>query len=83
MAALLELNGPANMPPVTFASNDKPRPQNVDVGDLVQVETNGAFHLDRPARVRAIYDHEGQTRVFIDGSNRGVSMEQIVLQAKG
>lgn len=52
-------------------------------GDLVQIEIGGAFKLEKPARVRAIKEHEGKQWVFIEGSEAGIPMEQVVLQSKG
>ena len=57
-------------------------PPIIGIGDLVQVEINGAHQLDQPKRVRAIQDHEGQKWVFIEGSETGVPMEQAVVQPK-
>lgn len=52
------------------------------VGDLVQVEIGGAFQLEKPARLRAIQDHEGQKWGFVEGSETGIPMEQLIVQAK-
>lgn len=54
-----------------------------EVGDLVQVEIGGAFQLKKPARLREMRDYEGRKWAFIDGSETGIPMEQIVLQSKG
>jgi len=50
------------------------------VGDLVQIEIAGALQLPEPKRVRAIQEYEGQDWVFIDGSETGFEMNQVVLQ---
>ncbi|WP_292077502.1 MULTISPECIES: hypothetical protein [Brevundimonas] len=55
----------------------------VEVGDLVQVEINGALTLSQPARVRAIQVHDGKSWVFIDGSESGVPLSQVLVQQKG
>jgi len=58
-------------------------PVEIVVGDLVQVEIGGVLQLAKPARVRAVQDHQGQTWAFIEGSEAGVPMEQVILEAKG
>ena len=63
-------------------NEDELPPPIINIGDLVQVEINGTHQLDNPRRVRAIKNHEGQDWVFIEGSDTGVPMEQISLQAK-
>ena len=42
-------------------------PPVIEIGDLVQVEINGSHQLEKPQRVRAVQDHEGQKWVFIEG----------------
>jgi len=59
---------------------DAPGVSNVKVGDLVQIEIAGALQLPEPKRVRAIQEYEGQDWVFIDGSETGFEMNQVVLQ---
>lgn len=54
-----------------------------EIGDWVQVEIEGAFALEQPARLRAIEIHDGRKWAFITGSESGVPMEQVVLHAKG
>jgi hypothetical protein len=63
-------------------NEDDPHPHNVAVGDLVQVEINGALQLPQPLRVRAIQDHEEQKWVFVEGSETGIPMEQVIVQTK-
>ena len=53
-----------------------------EVGDLVQVEIGGALQLPKPARVRALQEHEGQQWVFIEGSETGIPVAQIVVDKK-
>ena len=55
----------------------------LDIGDLVQVEIGGAFQLEKPKRVRAIQDDQGQKWVFIEGSETGIPMDQVRLEQKG
>lgn len=53
------------------------------IGDFIQVEIDGALALEKPAKVRAIKDHEGQKWVFVEGSETGIPMEQVVVEQKG
>ena len=79
-----KLGQPANMlveqPGATDENNGKPE---IEVGDLVQVEINGTFALEQPVRVRAVQEHEGYLWVFVDGSETGIPMDQVVLEQKG
>jgi hypothetical protein len=84
--AFAKLGQPANIPPETGVNEgDKkpPRDQDIGVGDLIQVEIDGSFALENPARVRAIQEHDGRAWVFIEGSKAGVPMEQAKLEQKG
>jgi hypothetical protein len=67
----------ADKKPITHSPSDCPV-----IGDLVQVEIGGAFQLDKPARVRSIQELDGQKWVFIEGSETGIPMEQIIVQSK-
>lgn len=68
------------------APNDDGSPSNGDgnrfggasVGDLVQWEINGALQLQRPAKVQSI--HESGDWVFVDGSNTGIPMSQVIVE---
>lgn len=53
------------------------------VGDLVQVEIAGAFQLEKPKRVRAIQDHDGQPWVFVEDHETGIRMDQVVVVERG
>lgn len=55
----------------------------IEVGDLVQWEASGVLRMEKPSRVRAIQEHEGASWVFVDGSETGIPMEEIVLEQKG
>lgn len=63
--------------------NADARKTEIEVGDLIQVEINGAFALEKPQRVRAVQEHEGRRWVFIETSATGVPMEQASLVEKG
>lgn len=56
--------------------------EDVEVGDLVQVEIGGALQLPKPTRVRAIQEHQGARWVFIDGSETGILMNNIIIEEK-
>jgi hypothetical protein len=70
--------------PLAGEEDDHANPEiEVEVGDLVQVEIGGQFQLEKPRRVRAIREHEGQKWVFIDGEKTGIPMSQAVVEQKG
>jgi hypothetical protein len=76
------LDKPVNMPdPDPGAGDENPLPA-VAVGDFVQVEIDGALQLEKAARIRAIQQHEGKDWVFIEGSETGIPMTQIVVEKK-
>ena len=54
----------------------------VDEGDLVLVEVAGQLTSDKPVKVRAVREHEGQSWVFIEGSETGVLMTAVSLVEK-
>lgn len=54
-----------------------------EVGDLIQVEIGGVLQLDKPRRVRAIREHQGEKWIFIEGSETGVLMSQTTIEQKG
>lgn len=53
------------------------------VRDLVQAEIDGSWVFEKPRRVRAIQEHDGQMWVFVDGEKAGVLMEQVTIEQKG
>ncbi|WP_336814031.1 hypothetical protein [Bosea sp. MMO-172] len=55
---------------------------SIDIGDFVQIEIGGSLQLSKPARVRAIQEHEGKHWFFIEGSETGFPMEQVILERK-
>lgn len=76
--AFANLTGPVKKP---ISSDGKDTPLvRAKVGDMVQVEIAGHLTLEKPARVRAVTEHEGSEWVFIDGSETGIPMEQIVVE---
>lgn len=80
------LDEPDNMPAETEDEATKKEDDDgelPEVGDLVQIEINGAFQLENPALVRAIQEHEDETWVFIEGSETGIPMEQMIITQKG
>jgi hypothetical protein len=52
------------------------------VGDLIDWEAGGALCNETPLRVRAIAEDQGQTWVFVDGSESGIPMEQVIVQER-
>ena len=54
----------------------------VEIGDLVQWEAGGVLRMEAPARVRATQEHDGQKWVFVDGSETGIRVSEIVVQEK-
>lgn len=50
---------------------------NVGVGDMVMVEVGGQITTEKPVKVRAVREHEGQSWVFIEGSETGVLMTDV------
>jgi hypothetical protein len=71
-------------PPLSKVTSDADAPPAADlaVGDVVQVQINGVNQLPTPKRVRAIQEHEGQTWVFVEGSDTGIPMQQVILEGK-
>jgi hypothetical protein len=77
------LTTPANMPAVEPTETpETPLRIQAAVGDLVQAEINGALQLPAAKRVRAVQEHEGQTWVFVEGSETGIPMHQIIVEQK-
>ncbi|MFQ5954863.1 MAG: hypothetical protein ACE5JZ_07360 [Kiloniellales bacterium] len=54
----------------------------IEVGDLIQVEIGGELQFEKPKRVRAMQEHEGRQWVFIEGSEAGIPMEQVIVDQK-
>ncbi len=75
--AKVDLSGNIPMPTASVDGEEDP-PHKIDVGDLVQVEIGGVYQLKEPRRVRAVKEHEGADWVFIEGSEVGFPMDQIV-----
>ena len=76
-----KLGEPAKLPVEKDVKDEHSEQTQVDdlvqIGDLVQVEINGALQFEKPKRVRAIREHEGQVWVFVEGSETGVPMAQV------
>ncbi len=64
------------------SNSHKPDDRTVEVGDLVQAEIGGTLQFDRPQRVRAVQELEDRKWVFVDGSEAGIPMEQVIIDAK-
>jgi len=53
------------------------------VGDLIQWEANGVLQMETPRRVRAIREHEGAQWVFVEGSETGIPMAEVIIEKRG
>ena len=51
------------------------------IGDLVDVEINGSLVTEKPVRVRAVSDDGAW--VFVDGSQTGIKMDDVILRERG
>lgn len=56
---------------------------NIEIGDLIQWETNGAVQLEKPSRVRQIQDYDDESWVFIEGNQTGIPMNEVSVVEKG
>ena len=56
---------------------------DVRVGDFVQVEINGLLVLPKASRVRAVQEYDGKPWIYVEGSEAGIAMENIVLEQRG
>lgn len=54
---------------------------SANVGDLVQWELDGTLQLPNPARVRSI--SEDSEWVFVENSETGIPMSQVIIESKG
>ncbi len=79
--AFAKLGQPAIIAPAS--QEQKPEGDKIEIGDLIQIEVDGALAFEAPARVRAVQEHDGRTWVFIEGSEAGILMEQTILEQKG
>lgn len=79
---VVNLAGPANIPKQKDEEAKSDHPE-IEVGDLVQWESSGQLNLPRPTRVRAITEHEGAQWVFLDGSETGIPVSELILEQKG
>lgn len=57
--------------------------ENIEIGDLVQWEAGGILRMEAPRIVRAFQEHEGKTYAFVEGSESGIPMEELLLERKG
>lgn len=57
--------------------------QEIAIGDYIQWEVGGVLQLDTPRQVRAIQKHEGSDWVFVNGSETGIPMNEVILESKG
>jgi hypothetical protein len=78
--AFAKLTGPASIPEAKQVNEHS---KIAEVGDLVQIEVDGALVLDKPKRVRAIQELDGKLWVFVDDIEAGAPMEQVDVIEKG
>lgn len=76
---------PHNKPSMGADAGDSvlPPADEIEPGDLVQVEINGALQFDKPVRVREVRVHQGQTWIATEASDTWVRQDQVSLEAKG
>ena len=55
----------------------------VSIGDMVQWESGGALQFSAPKRVRAIEVHYGNKWAFVEGSDTGIPVKELTIEAKG
>lgn len=70
-------------PDSVLDKNGDEKPEKAAVGDLIQWEVDGTLKLEAPRRVRATQTHDGVEWVFVDGSETGIPMDQVVVEKKG
>jgi hypothetical protein len=70
------------LPPTDTPVETKLSTQKIEVGDIVQWESQGVLRLEAPTAVRAMQEHEGQAWVFVEGSETGIRLDEIVLVSK-
>jgi hypothetical protein len=70
-------------PPAEENDDGTPPASEAEVGDLVQAEIGGQFQWEKPKRVRAIREHEGQKWIFVEGEKAGIPMSQAIIEQKG
>jgi hypothetical protein len=66
----------------TSASDKGGAPVEASVGDLIQWESSGVLRLEAPRRVRAIREHEGSKWVFVEGSETGIPMSEVIIESR-
>jgi hypothetical protein len=55
----------------------------VSVGDMVQWESGGVLQFAAPRRVRALEVHHGAKWAFVEGSDTGIPVKELTVEAKG
>lgn len=73
-----ELEFPDELEPMS-GGNGELAQRPFEVGDLVQIEINGALQLPAPERIRAVQDHNGEQWVFLQNSQTGIPASQALL----
>jgi hypothetical protein len=82
--AFAKVSKSANMPNANVGQSEiVDQEPEIEIGDLVQAEVDGALAFEEPKRVRAFQEHEGRQWVFVEGHEAGILMEQTILIEKG
>jgi hypothetical protein len=68
-----------NQLPAEPPDEEVPPTPKAKVGDLVQVEIDGAFALQKPKRVESIQEYEGRLWVFLEGEKAAVEMDNVIV----
>lgn len=83
----IEYSGLSNMDIIANfngESQDKERDDTLfggaNVGDAIQWEQNGVLKLEKPRRVRAITVEDEREWVFVEDSETGIPMEEVLVQ---
>lgn len=61
---------------------ESPPALDIAIGDVVQITVAGIDTLAKPAMVRAIQEHDGQSWVFVEGTETGALMTDVSLIEK-
>lgn len=49
----------------------------IQIGDQVQWESQGQIQFENPRKVLDLFEYEGQTYAFVEGTNTGIPVEQL------
>ncbi|MBV7257944.1 hypothetical protein KCG44_14250 [Pacificimonas sp. WHA3] len=75
-----ELNSPK--PEMPTGSGNNITYGGARVGDLIDYESEGSLANPEPMRVRAVMQDKGKTWVFVDGSEAGLEMDNVIVRER-